>query len=70
MTPRRGASPCQLVAAIADNLVGATPLDTEGLMKKFVVYLLIAFSALGSVAVAIDMTPPAYAGKQPPKYPH
>jgi hypothetical protein len=36
----------------------------EGLMKKFVVYLLIAFSVVGSVAVAIDMTSPAYAGKQ------
>jgi hypothetical protein len=39
-------------------------MDMEGLMKKFVVWALIAFGVLGSVAVAIDMTSPAYAGKQ------
>jgi hypothetical protein len=36
----------------------------EGHMKKLIVCLLIAFGIVGSIAVAIDMTPSAYAGKQ------
>jgi hypothetical protein len=33
-------------------------------MKKFVVCLLVAFSLLASISVALEMTSPAFAGDQ------
>jgi hypothetical protein len=43
----------------------------EGLMKKSVVYLLVAFSLLGSISVALELASPAFAGEQkaPPSSP-